>query len=65
MNHHMSTDRRWSYLTLEVKPTLMGGLNVELIQEELTKHGNLGWELVNVIVPPPLRPVMLVFKRPQ
>lgn len=61
----MSTDRRWSYQTVEVKPTLLGGLKTELIQEELTKHGNLGWELVNVIVPAPTLSVMLVFKRPQ
>jgi hypothetical protein len=61
----MSTDRRWSYQTVEVKPSLTGGLKTELIQEELTKHGNLGWELVNVIVPAPLTPVLLVFKRPQ
>ncbi|WDS36283.1 DUF4177 domain-containing protein [Pseudoxanthomonas sp.] len=61
----MSTDRRWSYQTVEVKPSLMGGLKTELIQEELTKHGNLGWELVNVIVPAPTLSVMLVFKRPQ
>jgi len=61
----MSTDRRWSYQTVEVKPALMGGLKTELIQEELTKHGNLGWELVNVIVPAPTLSVMLVFKRPQ
>jgi hypothetical protein len=61
----MSTDRRWSYLTVEVKPTLMGGLKTDLIQEELTKHGNLGWELVNVIVPAPMLSMLLVFKRPQ
>lgn len=61
----MSTDRRWSYLTVEVKPTLMGGLKTELVQEELTRHGNLGWELVNLITPTPGLPVVLIFKRPQ
>ncbi|SEK79299.1 protein of unknown function [Pseudoxanthomonas sp. GM95] len=61
----MSTDRRWSYQTVEVKPTLMGGLKTELIQEELTRHGNLGWELVNVIAAAPMTPVVLIFKRPQ
>lgn len=61
----MSTANRWSYHTVEIKPSLMGGLKTELIQEELTRQGNLGWELVNVIVPAPMTPVVLVFKRPQ
>lgn len=61
----MSTDRRWSYLTVEVKPSLLGALKTELVQEELTKQGNQGWELVNLIVPAPAQPVVLVFKRPQ
>lgn len=61
----MSTERRWSYLAVEVATSLMGGLKTNLLQEELTRHGNLGWELVNVIVATPVKPVVLVFKRPQ
>ncbi len=30
---------------------------------ELTRQGQLGWELVNVIIPAPMRPAMLVFKK--
>lgn len=55
--------KRWSYLTVEVKPTLMGGLKTEEIQAELTRQGNLGWELVNLVVPAPLSTALLVFKR--
>lgn len=55
----MST--RWSYQTIEVKTTMMGTLKAEDIQSELTRQGQLGWELVNVIIP--MRPAMLVFKK--
>lgn len=57
----MST--RWSYQTIEVKTTMMGTLKVEDIQSELTRQGQLGWELVNVIISAPMRPAMLVFKK--
>ncbi|UYB51240.1 DUF4177 domain-containing protein [Xanthomonas sp. AM6] len=57
----MST--RWNYLTVEVKPTFLGGLNTELIQAELDRHGAQGWELVNVISAAPLLPTLLVFKK--
>lgn len=59
----MST--RWSYQTIEVKTTMMGVLKAEDIQSELTRQGQLGWELVNVIIPAPMRPAMLVFKKEQ
>ncbi|MGF6418207.1 hypothetical protein ABH900_001686 [Stenotrophomonas sp. AN71] len=59
----MST--RWSYQTIEVKTTMMGALKAEDIQSELTRQGQLGWELVNVIIPAPMRPAMLVFKKEQ
>ncbi|RXR05278.1 DUF4177 domain-containing protein [Pseudoxanthomonas composti] len=61
----MSTQPRWSYLTVEVKPGLMGGFKTDVLQHELTKHGSLGWELVQMIVSSPLAPAVLVFKRPQ
>lgn len=57
----MST--RWSYQTIEVKTTMMGVLKAEDIQSELTRQGQLGWELVNIIIPAPMRPAMLVFKK--
>lgn len=61
----MSTQPRWSYLTAEVKPGLMGGFKPDALQHELTRHGNLGWELVQLIVSSPLAPAVMVFKRPQ
>jgi hypothetical protein len=61
----MSTQQRWTYLTAEVKPGLMGGLKTDALQAELTRHGNLGWELVQLVVTSPLAPAVMVFKRPQ
>ena len=58
--------KRWNYLTIEVKPNLMGIVNAEQIQQELTKQGQLGWELVNAIslvsAPPFTTSVLLVKK---
>ncbi|MET0890310.1 DUF4177 domain-containing protein [Stenotrophomonas sp. SAM-B] len=58
--------RRWSYLTVEVKPNLMGIVKAEQIQDELTKQGQLGWELVNAISlvsAPPFTTSVLIFKK--
>ncbi|HGM5046264.1 TPA: DUF4177 domain-containing protein [Stenotrophomonas maltophilia] len=55
--------KRWSYQTIEVKASMMGLLKAEDIQSELTRQGQLGWELVNIIIPAPMRPAMLVFKK--
>ena len=55
--------KRWNYLTIEIKPSFVGGLRAEDIQAELDKQGRLGWELVNIIVPAPLVPVILVMKK--
>lgn len=55
--------RRWSYLTVEVKPSLMGVVKTKDIQDELTRHGNLGWELVNLVFAPPLNTALLMFKK--
>ncbi|KOQ69927.1 DUF4177 domain-containing protein [Stenotrophomonas maltophilia] len=57
----MST--RWNYQTIEVKTSMMGVLKAEDVQAELTRQGELGWELVNIIIPAPMRPAMLVFKK--
>ncbi|AWH36293.1 MULTISPECIES: DUF4177 domain-containing protein [Stenotrophomonas] len=57
--------KRWSYLTVEVKTSLMGLQKPEDIQAELNRQGQLGWELVNIIIPAPMRPAMLVFKKEQ
>lgn len=56
--------KRWSYLTVEVKPTWTG-LKQEDIQTELNRHGAQGWELVNVVLPPSWGKALLVFKKEQ
>jgi hypothetical protein len=43
----------------------MGVHPPEDIQAELNRQGQLGWELVNIIIPAPMRPAMLVFKKEQ
>ena len=58
----MST--RWKYQVVEVKPTLMGGFKQEQVQAELDRQGSLGWELVQIVAPAPLAPMLMVFKRP-
>ena len=57
--------KRWSYLTVEVKTSLMGLQKPEDIQAELSRQGQLGWELVNIIIPTQFRPAMLIFKKEQ
>ena len=55
--------KRWSYQTIEVKTSMMGLHKAEDIQAELSRQGQLGWERVNIIIPAPMRPAMLVFKK--
>ncbi|WP_142807496.1 DUF4177 domain-containing protein [Stenotrophomonas maltophilia] len=55
--------KRWNYQTIEVKTSLMGLHKAEDIQAELSRQGQLGWELVNIIIPAPMRAAMLVFKK--
>ena len=55
--------KRWNYQTIEVKTSMRGQLKAEDIQSELSRQGQLGWELVNIIIPAPMRPAMLVFKK--
>ncbi|HFF6205177.1 TPA: DUF4177 domain-containing protein [Stenotrophomonas maltophilia] len=55
--------KRWSYQTIEVKTSMMGVLKPEDIQAELSRQDQLGWERVNIIIPAPMRPAMLVFKK--
>ncbi len=56
--------RRWTYQVIEIKPRgLMGGFKEADIQAELNRHGQLGWELVNIINVSPMKPAMLVSKK--
>ena len=55
--------KRWSYQTIEVKTSMMGVLKPEDVQAELSRQGQQGSELVNVIIPAPMCPATLVFKK--
>lgn len=54
--------RRWSYLTVEVKPGWTG-IKADDIQAELSRQGQLGWELVNVVFAAPMTAALLFFKK--
>ncbi len=54
--------KRWSYNTVEVKPGLMGHVKADKLQAELSRQGQLGWELVNIVFVP-FNPALLVFKK--
>lgn len=55
--------RRWSYLTVEVKPTWSASIDQEEVQAQLNRHGQLGWELVNIVFSAPMTAALLVFKK--
>lgn len=58
--------KRWQYLTIEMSPSMMkGGPHPEKVQAELTKQGNLGWELVNMVHYGSMSPALLIFKKEQ
>jgi hypothetical protein len=54
---------RWQYQVVEIKPGLMGGFKPEAMQEVLARQGQLGWELVEIVSPGQLAPLLAVFKR--
>jgi len=54
--------KRWSYLTVEVKPS-WPGVKSDDLQTELNRHGQLGWELVNVLQTQPMGVAVLMFKK--
>lgn len=58
-------NNRWSYQVVQIKPGRWGKLKDEDVQAELNRMGAMGWELVNIVMPAPLAPPMMVFKRPQ
>ncbi|MBD9368666.1 DUF4177 domain-containing protein [Xanthomonas sp. XNM01] len=57
--------QRWKYQVIEIKPGIMGGFRADTVQEELSRQGRLGWELVQVVANGPLVPMMMVFKQPE
>ena len=58
--------KRWTYLVVELKTTMMGGFKSDALRDELEKHGKLGWELVNVVHAfPTVSSPTLIFKKEQ
>ena len=56
--------KRWSYLVIEAKTSLMGSFKTDVLQEELDRHGRAGWELVNVVhAMPTVSSPTLIFKK--
>ena len=56
--------KRWNYLVVEVKTSMMGSFKLDELREELDKHGRAGWELVNVVhAMPTVSSPTLVFKK--
>lgn len=56
--------QRWQYQVVEVKIGMMGALKQDAMQEMLTRQGQLGWELVQIVSPGPMQHLAAVFKRP-
>lgn len=54
--------KRWSYFTVELQPSWTG-LKPDEMQAELNRHGQLGWELVNVLQTQPMGVALLIFKK--
>ena len=54
--------KRWSYLTVEIKQGWTG-LKPEEMQAEMNRHGQLGWELVNVVLTLQMGSALLFFKK--
>ncbi|MBS0200556.1 MAG: DUF4177 domain-containing protein [Proteobacteria bacterium] len=54
---------RWQYKIVEFKPTLMGGLKPEEMQDELDKLGTQGWELVGITHALPANHMVAALKR--
>ena len=56
---------RWSHQLVEIKPRMFGiSHKREIVQAELDRMGNQGWELVSVAQGNGLEPIRLYFKRP-
>jgi hypothetical protein len=58
--------KQWKYLVVKADTGMWGTFKPEDLQEQLDKHGRLGWELVNVVhaMPASSSPT-LVFKQEQ
>lgn len=54
---------RWSYQVVEVKPKLFGGSIRDAVQDQLTRLGLQGWELVCAVQPHHFSPLQLYLKK--
>ncbi len=56
--------QQWKYLVVKADTGMWGTFTPEDLQEQLDKHGRLGWELVNVVHSMPgYSSPTLIFKR--
>ena len=58
----MSSNNRFSYQVVQVKPQFFG-IKPQTIQDELNRLGAQGWELVNAVQTHSLHGVMLYLKK--
>ena len=56
-------DTRWQYQVIEHKPSMMGGIKIDDLKDELDKLGQQGWELVSLTPTMPLNHLIAVLKR--
>jgi hypothetical protein len=48
---------------VEIKQATWGGFKPEAVQEVLAREGRKGWELVQLVAPSAVGPMLAVFKR--
>jgi quinol monooxygenase YgiN len=59
-------NQQWTYKVVDVKAKAFRTLLAENVQDILTQHGMLGWELVQVVQSPlALNQASLYFKKPK
>ena len=55
----------FEYQVVEIKPGTWGGFKAETVQDTLAREGRRGWELVQLVAPNTVSPMLAVFKRSQ
>lgn len=55
---------RWNYQVVEIKRQIFGMSQTERAQEELSRLGQQGWELVSSVQPDPTDSLRLFLKKP-
>ena len=56
----------WAYKVHEVKPkSVFAGVSAEVLESELTRLGNQGWELIKIRTHEASSKLQLVMKRPR